>query len=82
LSLYYILFLRGTDKRVSRWIRYPLAFLAAVLWLAVTGFLVWVGIRDLEATDMATSIIAWLMAVFATVLMIVAIKDGIKKKKK
>ena len=71
----------GTDRKVSKWIRYPLAILAISFSFAMIGILVWIGIEDFE-TSIGRSVASWLLAIFLTVLVLLTFINSAKKTKK
>lgn len=71
----------ATERKISKWIRYPLLVIAIAFCLIIVGLLVWSGIEEFE-TSRAKGIILWVFAIFFTVLMVIGFTEGSKKRKK
>lgn len=69
------------DKKITKWIRYPIAFLLSLFIIAVIGMILFVGIAFLIDTDKNIKLAGILFIVFDVILIISAIKK-IKNMKK
>lgn len=69
----------GTDKRISKFIRYPLLILVLLFYIAIIGIIVFVGIGIL-AENIILGIIMILIAVFLVFITIFAFRKKLKEK--
>lgn len=71
------LFELATNKKVPKIIRYPLLTLFILLYLALVGLLVLLGIR-LYVDNKLASLILWILAVGLIIITVVSIRKKMK----
>ena len=73
----------GTNKKYSKWIRYPLLFLAGVTYVGLIALFVFIGF-DVLGDGLWRAIVMWLFALAFVIATIWAFRKeykGYKKKK-
>lgn len=66
----------GTNKKISRWIRYPLLFLLAIFYICILGVIAVAGIKILDSNFILGIVFLIFDFVFSAVLITKFIKKG------
>ena len=69
------------NKKISKWIRYPVIFLVSLVWLLIVGGLLVLGIVLINKSNIGAAVCI-LLGIFLLIISIIKFKNEYLKRKK